>query len=74
MCQPDLNVWTYDWVDGRYDPKSHDIVEHTCIDWDNFEEWSDATSFSIRDERGLIRKENGEVWDADRLHSDETRK
>lgn len=58
MCQPDLNLYTYSWRHGRYDPHANDKVDHMCIDWDEFENWLDNRKFS--ETAGLLVKEDGE--------------
>ncbi|RAL63941.1 hypothetical protein DID88_003129 [Monilinia fructigena] len=46
------------------------LREHLiCIDWSNFEAWSDQRRFSEYDERGLLRKDDGTIWDPRKLHS-----
>lgn len=60
MCQPDLNIYTYGWRHGKYDPHANDNVYESCVDWDGFEGWLDERTFSEYDERGLIRHPDGE--------------
>ncbi|TGO13044.1 hypothetical protein BTUL_0078g00550 [Botrytis tulipae] len=58
MCQPDLSIYTYTWRPNSYDPHANDRTKHSCIDWSNFEAWSDQRRFSEYDERGLLRKDD----------------
>ncbi|TGO82755.1 hypothetical protein BPOR_0765g00020 [Botrytis porri] len=58
MCQPDLSIYTYTWRPNSYDPHANDRTKHSCIDWSNFEPWSDQRRFSEYDERGLLRKDD----------------
>ncbi|KAF7905140.1 uncharacterized protein EAF01_005661 [Botrytis porri] len=69
MCQPDLSIYTYTWRPNSYDPHANDRTKHSCIDWSNFEPWSDQRRFSEYDERGLLRKDDGTIWDPRKLHA-----
>ncbi|KAF7887553.1 hypothetical protein EAF00_009847 [Botryotinia globosa] len=69
MCQPDLSIYTYTWRPNSYDPHANDRTKHSCIDWSNFEAWSDQRRFSEYDERGLLRKDDGTIWDPRKLHA-----
>jgi hypothetical protein len=57
MCQPDLTVWTLDWIPGSPDPVSNHVVDHECVDWNHLEDWVDQRSFSLHE--NLIRRPDG---------------
>jgi hypothetical protein len=57
MCQPDLTVWTLDWMPGNPDPVSNHVVDHECVDWNHLEDWVYQRSFSLHE--NLIRRPDG---------------
>ena len=40
MCVPDLNVYTYHWVDYAPNAYGNLYTEHRCMDWDHFHNWT----------------------------------
>jgi hypothetical protein len=40
MCTPDLNIYSYHWLDALDHPYTGLHTRHRCIDWDKFFEWS----------------------------------
>ena len=62
MCQPDLSLVTYDWVDYLTEPEPNLNIRHECVDWERLEGWADMHAFSMWDERGLVRRPNGTIW------------
>ncbi|KAJ5967991.1 hypothetical protein N7501_004239 [Penicillium viridicatum] len=61
-------MYTYGWRTGQYDPHAHNKVEHSCVDWEWFEDWLDERKFSEHDKRGLIKRPDGTTWDPHRFH------
>lgn len=39
MCEADLTVMTYNWMEGRDAPMPYFNTIHTCKKWDNVLEW-----------------------------------
>ncbi|KAJ5597845.1 hypothetical protein N7537_007929 [Penicillium hordei] len=61
-------MYTYGWRTGQYDPHAHNKVEHSCVDWEWFEDWLDERKFSEHDKQGLIKRPDGTTWDPHRFH------
>jgi hypothetical protein len=47
MCNPDLNVYTYHWVDRFEKPWANLFSSHRCVVWDHFHQWAEANTVSF---------------------------
>ena len=39
MCEADLTILTYNWIEGRSDPMPYFETIHTCKNWDRVMDW-----------------------------------
>ncbi|KAH8765332.1 hypothetical protein F5883DRAFT_376733, partial [Diaporthe sp. PMI_573] len=44
MCNADLNVYPYHWVEEFDLPIGYLFTQHRCIDWDHLHTWAKATA------------------------------
>lgn len=59
MCNADLNVYPYHWVEEFDMPVGHLFTQHRCIDWDNLHTW--AKSAAVR-QPPLQKPADAETW------------
>ncbi|KAL9040363.1 MAG: hypothetical protein Q9214_004513 [Letrouitia sp. 1 TL-2023] len=59
MCQADVSLLTFDWVDNDRAPKPNFAIEHECHNWDRIEEWAKEHAFDIFDETTLMHPKLG---------------
>lgn len=49
LCKSDGSLYTYAWDMNEHPPLTDFAVEHTCVDWESLQEWTNDNSFHIRD-------------------------
>lgn len=59
MCNPDLNVYPYHWVEQYDRPVGHLFTRHRCVDWDHFHNWAEETMVSLP---AVIKPEDADTW------------
>ncbi|KAI0137816.1 tat pathway signal sequence [Hypoxylon sp. NC0597] len=62
MCQGDVSLLTYSWIDGYRRPWPNFGVDHTCRDWNSIQGW--AREHNIPSLKGpiLLHPELGPAW------------
>lgn len=70
MCQPDLSMVTFRWINNTaqhedksaYYPTNFDVDMHTCANWESLDAWAGQRSFDLFQVNHLLRPgPNGEL-------------
>lgn len=67
MCQPDLSLVTFRWINNTaqhedksaFYPTNFDVSMHTCAKWDLLDEWAGARRFNLFEVDLLQRPQPG---------------
>jgi hypothetical protein len=54
MCNADLSLMTFRWVDDDLSPKPNFKGQHECVNWQKIEDWVASRSFNPDDPKLLI--------------------
>ncbi|KUJ06330.1 uncharacterized protein LY89DRAFT_603510, partial [Mollisia scopiformis] len=54
MCLPSLELLMFDWVPYKSAPQPRFSHEHTCVNWDRIDIWTQARSFNVFDNTLLV--------------------
>lgn len=70
MCQPDLSMVTFRWINNTaqhpddnsgFYPTNFDVDMHTCANWEALDSWASERSFNLFDVELLQRPEPDET-------------
>ena len=53
MCNADLAMMGFRWVDDSLEPKPNFRGQHECVNWESIEEWASERSFNPDDQANL---------------------
>ncbi|KAI1363194.1 hypothetical protein F5Y08DRAFT_251979 [Xylaria arbuscula] len=53
MCNADIAMMGFKWVNDSLEPKPHFRGQHECVNWERIEEWASERSFNPDDKANL---------------------
>jgi hypothetical protein len=62
MCNADISVQTFDWVDNSPRPLANFKVEHECVDFEALDSWAEDHSFELFDGTTLVHPFLGQSY------------
>ncbi|KAI1381360.1 tat pathway signal sequence [Hypoxylon crocopeplum] len=65
MCQGDVSLLTYSWIDGYRRPWPNFEVDHTCRDWNSIVEWARENNIPSLKGPILLHPVLGPAWPED---------
>ena len=62
MCNADISLQTFDWVDNSPRPLANFKTEHECLDFEALDSWAEDHSFDLFDGVTLVHPFLGKLF------------